>query len=111
MMSKAGSWSFIIGLVIALLVGLFAEASGVLVTLLVVLGLIVGFLNVTEKETHGFLVAAIALILAGTAGEYLASIPWGLGGILQRITNNFVVLVAPAAIVVGVKSIYGLAKD
>ena len=109
-MSNIGSWSFIIGLIIAVLVGLFAEASGVLVTVLVILGLIVGFLNISDKEVNRFLVASIALILSGLAGDFLAMVP-AIGDLLQRIVSNFMILVAPAAIVVSVKAIYALAKD
>ncbi len=109
-MEKVGSWSFIIGLVIAVLVGLFTEASGLVVTALVVLGLIIGFLNVTAKEAHAFLLASVALMATGFAGDFLATIP-GIGNLLQRVVNNFVVLVAPAAIVVSVKALLGLAKD
>jgi len=107
-MEKLGSWSFIIGLAIAVLVGLFTEATGVIVTILVVLGVIVGLLNVTDKEVTSFLLASATLMLAG--GANLASIPV-IGSILTRVLSNIVVLVAPAAIIVAVKAIYGLAKD
>ncbi len=108
-MEKIGNWSFLIGLIVAVLVGLFVEASGMIVSILVILGLIVGFLNVTDKETHGFLVASIALIVAGLSGDFLSSIP-AIGSILERILSNFAILVTPAAIVVSVKAIYGLAR-
>jgi len=109
-MSSMGSWSFIIGLAIALLVGLFTEATGIVVTVLVILGLIVGFLNVSDKEVHGFLMASVALILAGGAGNFMSSIP-AVGNFLTRILSNFVVFVAPAAIVVAVKELYSSAKE
>lgn len=109
-MGSVGSWSFIIGLIVALLVGLFTEATGIIVTILVILGLVVGFLNISDKETHGFLVASIALMLAGGAGGFLGSIP-GIGSFLERILSNFVVFVAPAAIVVAVRELVSLAKD
>ncbi|MFH1592501.1 MAG: hypothetical protein ABIB47_04000 [Candidatus Woesearchaeota archaeon] len=107
-MEKLGNWAFIIGLIIALLVGLFTEATGVVVSILVILGLIVGFLNITDKEVQSFLVASVALIVAGLAGEFLATVP-AIGNLLERILNNFVILVVPAAIVVSVKAIYGMA--
>ena len=109
-MSGVGSWSFIIGLIIAVIVGLFTEATGMIVTILVLLGLVVGFLNITDKEIHGFLVAAIALMLAGGAGNLLGTVP-AIGGILERVLNNFVVFVAPSAIVVAVKQLYNISKD
>lgn len=109
-MGSIGSWSFIIGLAIALIVGFFGEASGIIVTILVVLGLIVGFLNVTEKEVHGFLVASIALLLAGGTGNLMGAVP-AVGPFLAQILTNFAIFVAPAAVVVAVKELIGLAKD
>ena len=109
-MSSIGSWSFIIGLVIAVLVGLFTDATGIIVTILIILGIIVGFLNVTEKEVQGFLLASVALLLAGGAGNFLSDIP-AIGNLLERSLNNLVILVAPATIIVAVKELVELAKD
>lgn len=112
---KMGEWAFIIGLLVAIVIGLFsgtlsANVQGWLVLLLVVLGLIVGFLNVTATESTPFLVAAAALLITGTAGGSLAVIPT-IGIYLQDIVQNIAVFVTPAAIVVAVKSVYSLAKD
>ena len=109
-MGSIGGWSFIIGLVIALIVGFLGEASDIIVTILVILGLIVGFLNVTDKEVHGFLVASIALLLAGGTGNLMSSVPIA-GPYLSQILTNFAIFVAPAAIVVAVKELIGLARD
>ena len=113
--SKMGEWAFIIGVLIAIAIGVFAgnlgqNLQGWLVLLLVVLGLIVGLLNVSEKETTPFLVAAAALLITGTAGSSLAIIPV-IGGYLQDIVMNIAVFVTPAAIVVALKAIQSLAKD
>ena len=110
---KLGEWAFIIGVLVAVVVSLFTVSDAVagwLVLLLVVLGLIVGLLNVTEKETTPFLVAAAALLITGTAGGSLAIIPV-IGGYLRDIVLNIAVFVAPAAIVVALKAIQSLAKD
>ena len=109
-MSSLGSWSFIIGLVIALLVGLFTEATGIVAAILAIIGLVIGFLNITDKEINLFLLAAIALMLTGLTDEFLVEIP-AIGNLLQRIVNNFMILVAPAAIVVSVKALLNMAKD
>ncbi len=112
MESKLGEWAFIIGVVIAIVVSLFKvndTIAGWLALLLVVLGLIVGLLNVTEKETTPFLVASAALLITGTAGGSLAIIPL-IGPYLQNIVQNIAVFVAPAAIVVALKAIQSLAK-
>ena len=110
---KMGEWAFIIGVLVAIVVSLFRVSdtvAGWLVLLLVVLGLIVGLLNVSEKETTPFLVAAAALLITGTAGGSLAIIPV-IGGYLQDIVQNIAVFVTPAAIVVALKAIQALAKD
>jgi len=73
---------------------------------LAILGLIVGFVNISYKETHGFLVAAIVLLLVGSAGlDFLPVIgPW-LGTTFINIGH----FVAPAALVVALKSVVHLA--
>ncbi len=98
-----GWWAFAVGLVLAVIFG-YSGSLG-LIWLLVLLGLVVGFLNISEKEAVTFLVASIALISAGSAANL--TILWGpLGGILGSV----VAFVAPAAIVVAIKAIYETAK-
>ncbi|MBI2558352.1 hypothetical protein HYW20_03440 [Candidatus Woesearchaeota archaeon] len=115
MAGKMGEWAFVIGVLVAVLIGLFSsklsgDVKGWLVLLLVVLGLIVGFLNVSEKESTPFLVAAAALLVTGTAGDTLMIIPT-IGDYLSGIVKAIAVFVAPAAIVVALKSIKSLASD
>ena len=115
MAGKMGEWAFIIGILVAVVIGLFSstlsgDLKGWLILLLVVLGLIVGFLNVTERESTPFLIAAAALLITGTAGNTLAIIPT-VGDYLSGIVQAIAVFVAPAAIVVALKSIQSLAKD
>ena len=115
--SKLGEWSFIVGIVLAMVVGIFTSSlgswKGNLTLLLVVLGLIVVFLNITEKETTPFLVAAAALMLTATSVDTLNSIDLGvsLGKYLAGIVSQIAVFVAPAAVIVALKAIQSLAKD
>ena len=115
MANKMGQWAFIIGVVIAVVIGMFSSSlsgdiKGWLILLLVVLGLVVGLLNVTEHESTPFLIASAALLLTGTAGDTLSIIP-KIGGYLAGIVQAIAVFVTPAAIVVALKSIQSLAKD
>ena len=111
---KLAHYTFFAGLLIALVAGVLYEqlqgflGTRVLVTTLVVLGLIVGIFNLTTKETVPFLVAAIALMLAGIVN--LSLVP-EVGDQLRAMLSNVVVFVVPGAIIVGMKTIWKLASD
>lgn len=115
-MENLGRWAFILGVIIAIIAGIVggwavAYMPWVLLVL-VILGLVVGFLNLTAKEFNDFLLAAIALILVGTIAN-LATIDMIiplLGSVIQAIINNIAAFVAPAALVVSVKAVYNLAS-
>lgn len=107
-MEKIGSYSFIAGVVLSILIGFVAlSVAKTVLLVLVVLGLIVGFLNITEKESTPFLVAAIALMAAGSA--QLSLIP-RVGEPLSKIIGAITIFVAPAAIIVALKAIKDMAK-
>jgi hypothetical protein len=101
-----GRWSFLIGVVLSVLFGLFSAGSW-LSWLLVVLGLVIGLLNIDEKEVGAFLTAGTVLVLMGyLGGQTLESVAY-----LSTILNNLLTLFVPATIVVAVKSVMALAKD
>ena len=108
---RVGGWAFILGVLIAIIVGLAAGAviayAGWIMLVLIVLGLIVGFLNVGDKDVTGFLIAAIALMAVGTAN--LAIIPT-IGIYLASIVQNIAAFVAPAALIVALKEVYNIAR-
>jgi hypothetical protein len=107
-LEKIGHWSFILGVVIAIVAGLLGTAYAETVALLlVVLGVLVGFLNISEKEMMSFLVAVVALLLTGAAG--LEKLP-AVGPFLGPILTNISTFVAPAAVIVALKAIYELEK-
>ncbi len=115
---RVGGYSFIIGVILAIVLGLAsgalgAEAATWLGSLLVVLGLIVGFLNVTGKETKEFLtVATILVIVAYAGGQALAGLGTVLylGAYLIGVFNQLLAFVVPATIVVALKDILALAQ-
>jgi len=103
-----GGYAFIIGVIIAVIAGLFPVADWAAWSplALAILGLIVGFLNITDKEINSFLIAGIALLGAGTAG--LGLIP-ELGPYLASILLNIGAFVAPAVVIVALKAVYSIA--
>ncbi len=113
-----GSYAFLGGAAIAIIAGILAGAgqTGVLPSVvkdwiplvLVILGVIVGILNVKDKEIHEFLVASIVfLLLAGTAAG-LNQIPM-VGAYLSAIAQSLAVFVAPAALILALKDIKQMA--
>lgn len=114
MNAKIGEWAFLVSIVIAVLAGLasatgaIAAWSGGITALLVILGIIVGFLNISEKETTAFLVAAIALVAAGTASF---SAIGAVGSVIDSILGFIGNFVAPAAVIVALKAVYALGKS
>jgi len=119
---KYGEWAFLLGVFLALIIGVFASELGsatiYVLGILVVLGLLVGFLNIGEEETVPFLVATIALLtvsgswapisgmLVALAGDFGTLVAIKLSGFLSSLAA----FVAPAALIVSLKQIYDLAR-
>lgn len=107
-MQQIGGYAFILGIIIAILAGLVsldASTANLVLWVMVVLGLIIGFLNVTDKETTSFLVAAISLILTQGALSTLNV------AIITGIVSNIAVLAAPAALIVALKAVWNMASS
>ena len=113
MNAKIGAWAFVIGLVLAAIVAILA-ANNVpdwAIFVLALLGVIVGLLNVTDKEVQKFLIATVAFMLSF---QSLASITEKVALGWAAVGTFFVLLgvfIAPAAAVVAVKALFSLAKD
>lgn len=108
MLSKVGFFAFIIGFIIAIVAGIISPQNTTVVIILIILGLIIGFLNITSKETLVFLVATIALIVVGNVFTPLAVL--GIGKYLNQILSYVATLMAPAAIVAAIKALWSAAK-
>jgi len=106
-MEKIGHWAFLLGIGLAVITGLVPQwQTSMMVLALTILGLLVGFLNITAKETTEFLVAAAVLMIAGSAG----ALP-SLGLAVTSVLTNLVAFVAPAGIVVALKALWQLANE
>lgn len=106
---KIGSYAFLLAALVAIVTALVPGLLGAsaLTALLVVLGLIVGCLNISQKEVVPFLVAALALGLGAQAN--FSALPT-VGIYLDAIMANIITFVAPAAVIVGLKAIYDLGR-
>lgn len=105
-MEKMGKYAFIAGLIICALAGFGLSATWV-PWVLAALGLVVGFLNIGDKEVSTFLLASIALIMSASA---MVMLPF-VGGVLTTILAYLIVFIAPAVLVVSLKGLLAVAKD
>ena len=91
-----------------------ADANAYVTLIMLILGLIVGFVSITAKEVRPFLLAAIALIVTGVGVDVWQPLDkvhellyyWATG-----ILSYIVAFAAPAAVIIAVKSIWALAKE
>ncbi len=109
---KIGNYAFTIGVLVAIILGVvqLGVATPWLSSLLIILGLIVGLLNVTGKETKEFLLVAAVLIIAasmGGAATTLGGVQY-IGKYLNTIFTQMLVFIVPAVIVVALKDIWNL---
>jgi hydrogenase/urease accessory protein HupE len=108
---QIGDWAFIGGVLLAIVLGIagmyVSAYENMILQLLIILGLIVGFVNVKQKQAVDFLVAAIALLAIGGAG--LGSLEV-VGPFIAPIITYIATFVAPAAVIVALKAIYDLAS-
>lgn len=110
-----GSWSFLVGLVLAVLLGL--GFTGVYASQMMwavfLLGLLVGLLNVTAGESAKFLTSGTVLVLVAFLGADVlsgaASTGYGVDR-LVAVLNAILVLFVPATIIVALRSVFELAK-
>ncbi|MBU2561882.1 MAG: hypothetical protein KKD17_06295 [Nanoarchaeota archaeon] len=108
---KVGHYAFVGGVLIAIIAGLLQTTSIFFAFSILLLGVVVGFLNISVKEVTPFLVAAIALIVAGTADfQILNTLFPPLGTVINSLFAYIRLFVAPAALVVSLKSIVNLAR-
>jgi len=105
-MGQMGKWAFIVGFVICVVAGLVFVQPW-MYGVLAVLGLIVGFMNITAAETQGFLIAGIALMLSASS---IIAIP-KIGIAVTPVLGNLVVFIAAAMLIVALKSLFDIAKD
>lgn len=104
-----GKWAFIIGLALAIIAGLIQGIYQIpsLILILVILGLIVGFLNITEKDTVKLLIAIIALM--GIGGLTISAIPV-INTYLEAMLTNIVIFASGAGLVIAIKAIIETTK-
>ena len=117
-----GKIAFTIGVVIAIIMTLVASfhetgetVAKVIVALQILIGIVVGFLNITTEETREFLLASLVLVVL--IGPFLGLVIQMFPGsgvtsnMLEELYKYLVMLIVPAATIVALKSIFRNARD
>ena len=116
---KLGIYIFLAGVAIAIVAGILFAAGQIgifkgietwIPLVLVVLGVVVGFLNIKDKDLHEFLMASMVLLLLSGTAAGLNQIPV-VGVYLAAIAQSLAIFVAPAALIVSVKAIKDMALN
>jgi len=120
--NSLGAWAFLIGVILAIVIGLstslisiptLTKYSSSIYAILVILGLIVGFVNVKSKDSQTFLIAGAVLIIASKFGMDAVTgslIGIGIGNIVTSVFAALLALFVPATIIVALKTVFGIAK-
>jgi|TARA_Y100000310_G_scaffold345210_1_gene462734 hypothetical protein len=115
----AAAYAFFTGIVLAVALGILnrysetLSANSIFYVLLVLLGLAVGFLHTTDKNTITFLLASVSLVIVGGQGNNTLIFISNLSpilSILKDILSNLLVLFIPATIVVALKTVFSLSN-
>ncbi len=111
-----GAWAFLVGIILAILVGIFTGGStnAYIVWALFALGLVVGYF-VSEKDVRTFLLASVSLVIVsyiGISGMSLNSAIWGVwvGKPISSVFASLLTLFVPATIVVALKTVFSISS-
>ncbi len=123
LLKKIGSWLFLVGILVAVIVGLivgaswYTDANLYVAGLLAVLGFVVGLLSffamgsITHEKVPTFLIGALTLVLIGALSSTWSFGEWqGLAPYLTGITQYLAIFAAPAAGILAIRAIWDAGK-
>ena len=125
--NSIGAWAFLIGVILAIILGLstmlfksdipkLVSYSSAIYAILVILGLVVGFsIKVSGKDAQTFLITGTILVVVSKFGMdsvtgSLSLIGIGIGELVSSTFGALLVLFVPATIVVAIKTVFGIAN-
>jgi len=126
-MERIARWAFIVFVILAFVMGMavgymswagYGEAAryeAYVTLILVILGVIVGFVSITAKEVMPFLIATIALVVAGNATiwgslQYIPEVGSFLRVWIITTLNFIAAFAAPGAVIGAVRAVFAVAE-
>ncbi len=112
-----GNYLFMVGLIIAIVLGIASQSLGAtadwLLLLLVVIGILAGLFNITPENSRDFLWFTAVLAVIGFAGSAQIK-SWGnlslAGPYLKSLFDSIFSFIVPAGVAAALKEIWILAK-
>jgi len=104
-----GSWAFLIGFILAVIIGLGFGGGYVtmMTSVLIALGILVGLLNINSGESSKFLLSGAVLVIVSELGkDAIAGVPY-VSGVLPALLILFV----PATLIVAIKNVFSMARN
>jgi len=118
-LATVGKVAFVVGVLFAIFGGIWggkaAPTNHVVIAVLLIAGVLIGFLNITAKETWVVLMATVGLLILAiwantSAFQPVLDLSQGLGENLIGVLDAFALLMAPAAIIIAVKAVIATAR-
>ena len=120
--NSIGAWFFLIGVVLAILIGVttslipipqLTKYSAQIYGILVILGIVVGAMNVTGKDSQRFMIAGAVLVIVSKFGMESVTgslIGIGIGDAVVSTFGALLALFVPATIIVALKMVFSMAN-
>lgn len=121
--NEVGAWSFLIGVILALFIGIgtallpfdaLTKVSVPIYAILFILGLMIGFFSVPQgKDSQKFLLTGAVLVIVSKFGmeSVIGSlIGIGISDLVSSVFGALLVLFVPATIVVALKTVFSIAN-
>ncbi len=106
-----GSWSFLVGIILAVLLGLGFTGSyqAQILWAVFLLGIIVGLLNIAVTEVSTFLMSGTVLVLVAFLGIQVGIFD-AVAPVITNMLKGILTLFVPATIIVALKAAFVIAE-
>ncbi|MFH1801302.1 MAG: hypothetical protein ABH804_00495 [archaeon] len=117
------AWAFLIGVILAIIIGISTSSflsidivkkySSQIYAVLIILGIVVGFMNVTGRDSQTFLLSGTVLVIVSRFGMESVRgslIGIGVGDVVSSTFAALLALFVPATIIVALKTVFSIAK-
>jgi len=123
--NNIGAWAFLIGVILAVIIGLttstlmpvplLVKYNTLIYTTLIVLGIVVGFANIPAeaRDAEIFLIAGAVIVIVSKFGMDSVTgslIGFPIADAVKTVFGSLLTLFVPATIIVALKTVFEMAK-